>query len=221
MNDNVITLLARVVVLITTIPVHESAHGLVSYWLGDPTAKAQGRITLNPLKHFDLMGSICLLFAGVGWAKPVPVNSGYYKRKKLGMAITALAGPAANFMMAMISMILYKFVAVYAFYHGAGAVLEFIIVLLWTMTFSNIVLGVFNLMPFPPFDGSRIYSIFLPEKWYFGIMKYERYIFGGVILLVFFGVLDTPLGFLYESCLNLLDKATFLADYIAFVLFGK
>lgn len=216
MNQNITMFIARAIVLLTTLPVHESAHGLVSYWLGDPTAKAQGRITLNPLRHLDPIGSAMLLFVGFGWAKPVPVDARYYKNPKLGMALTAAAGPLSNLLMATLALIIYKTV----FYATMGAVNAFVLLVLETMVFTNIVLGMFNLLPCPPFDGSRIFLFFLPDKWYFGVMKYERYIMGVVFVLLFFDVLDKPLQFLYTNCYHALDVLTRFVDYFAIKLIG-
>ena len=207
--ERLTSVLARVLVWFTAIPLHESSHGLVSYWLGDPTAKREGRITLNPFKHLDLMGTICLIIGGIGWAKPVPINPNYYKNRKLGMALSAVAGPLSNFVMATILLVLLKmFFLFFSVFSINVNVLEFIIHVLYLMSITNIVLCVFNLLPVPPFDGSRIYLIFLPEKWYFGIMKYERIMMGAVFIILFTGILDRPLSYMYTSVIIFLDWAT-------------
>ena len=206
MNIDFTQLLAHLIVLITSIPVHESAHGLMAYWLGDPTAKRAGRITLNPIKHFDLIGSIAMLVVGIGWAKPVPVDARYFRKPKRDMAITALAGPVSNMLMATISIVILK--TILLFFYSGGAVMGFIVELFIFMVLTNIALGIFNMLPAPPFDGSRIFLTFLPTKWYFTIMKYEKYIYVVIFLLLFLGVLSGPLNFLNRSILVLLDKAT-------------
>ncbi|MEG1558199.1 MAG: site-2 protease family protein, partial [Oscillospiraceae bacterium] len=189
MNFDISTIIARFVVLITAIPVHEAAHAFISNKLGDPTAKNCGRLTLNPLAHFDIMGSLCLLLTGIGWAKPVPIDVRYFQNRKSGMAISALAGPVSNLILAYISMILYKTLAYFAIINSLTwldpicSVLSFMVVI-------NVSLGIFNLLPVPPFDGSRIFGALLPDKIYFGIMKYEQYIFIVIFALLMFGVLD-------------------------------
>ena len=189
-----------------SLSVHESAHGYVSYKLGDPTARNLGRITLNPFKHFDLMGFICMGFFHIGWAKPVPVNPRYYKNPRRGMAITAAAGPISNLIMALIGVLGYElsFLAVRQFtqatmmYYVTVTLFNFFIV----FAQLNVFLALFNLIPLPPFDGSRIAYIFMPTKVYFGIMKYERYIMLAVLLLAVLNVFDAPLSFLGNSILG-------------------
>lgn len=202
----VFTVVARIIVLFTALPVHECAHGLVSYWQGDPTAKQQGRISLNPLRHFDMMGTLCIMLVGFGWAKPVPVDSRYYKNRKLGMAITALAGPLSNILMALILMAGLKLALLYL--PIATEVAAFAIEVVYMMVIINVGLAIYNMLPVPPFDGSRIFLFFLPERWYFGVMKYERYLMLAVIALVWFGILDTPLTFLRSNTLYALDFLT-------------
>ncbi|MEA5051122.1 MAG: site-2 protease family protein [Oscillospiraceae bacterium] len=207
-------LISRVVILVTAIPVHESAHGLVSLWLGDPTAKRAGRISLNPLRHFDMLGTLCLLAVGIGWAKPVPIDPRYYKNPRAGMALSALAGPVSNLLMAYVAMCLYKIVAYTA--PAASGFWSYAALVLYYMVIIDVYLAIFNLMPFPPFDGSRIYTAFLPERIYFGIMKYERYIFIAVFaLLMLTSVFDAPLTAATNAVLTFLDKVTGLIDLVA------
>lgn len=205
---------ARVIALFVAIPIHETAHGLVAYALGDPTAKYAGRLTLNPFKHFDIMGSICLLLAGIGWAKPVPVDPRYFKNKKIGMAITAAAGPLSNLLLALVTMIIYK-IMFYSLYSSQSVVIYVIEYILYYVIVINISLCIFNLLPCPPFDGGRIFTFFLPEKVYFGIMKYEQYIYLVVFALVFTGVLDGPLSAANGFIFNGLDTITSFIDRIA------
>ena len=198
-----IQLLLMIPVVILSLSVHESAHGYVSYKLGDPTARNLGRITLNPLKHFDLMGFICMIFFRVGWAKPVPVNARYYKDPRKGMALTAAAGPLSNLLLAVIGVLGGEITNLVAFklqltgnaYNVGYVVWLFFYLLAW----SNISLAIFNLIPVPPFDGSRILYVFLPPKYYFGIMKYERIIMIVVLALFVFDFFDKPLAFLTDA----------------------
>lgn len=185
----IVAYLLRALVVLIAIPFHEAAHALVSYWLGDDTAVRAGRLSLNPLRHFDPLGALCMLIGGVGWAKPVGVNPYRYKNPKVGMAISAAAGPISNFLLAWVSMILYKC----AIYSGLGNSVPAATLFLYYMVAMNLSLAVFNLIPVPPFDGSRIVLLFLPQRLYFKAMQYERQIMLIVLLLVFFGVLNTPL----------------------------
>lgn len=190
-TEVLVSYLLRAVVMLITIPFHEAAHALVSWKLGDPTAKNAGRLSMNPIRHFDPLGALCMVIGGVGWAKPVGINPNNFKNPKYGMAISAAAGPCSNLLLALASTIVYKIL----YYQTAFAVPEFVISFVWYMISMNISLAVFNLLPVPPFDGSRIALLFLPRKFYFQAMRYERYIMFGVLALVLFGVLDTPLQF--------------------------
>lgn len=181
--------LIRAVVVLIAIPFHEAAHALVSYWLGDDTAVRAGRLSLNPIRHFDPLGALCMLVGGVGWAKPVGINPRNYRNPKVGMAISAAAGPVSNLLLAWASMILYKVVI----YSGLARVLPPLMLFGYDMVVMNLSLAVFNLIPVPPFDGSRIVLLFLPQRLYFKAMRYERYIMLAVLLLVFLGWLSGPL----------------------------
>lgn len=155
---------------------HEMSHGLMAYKLGDPTAKYMGRLTLNPIKHIDIFGLLMILFVGFGWAKPVPVNPRYFKNAKTGMAITALAGPVSNLTIAFFALLIGG--AVISIMPAANhMVLNF----LFLLANINIGLGIFNLIPIPPLDGSKIMYMFLPDEFYNNVLKYER--FGMFILM--------------------------------------
>ena len=203
-------LLARALALIIVIPVHEASHALVAYWLGDSTARNMGRLSLNPIRHFDLMGSISLLIIGIGWAKPVPIDARNFKNPRAGMAISAAAGPVSNLLLAFIAMVLMKLMLFSGFRQSSAAAL-YAYQIVGYICILNIALGIFNMMPFPPFDGSRIYSAFLPEKLYFGVMRYERYVFFAVLALLVFGVLDAPLQYLNNA---VFDGLNFLTGWI-------
>lgn len=194
--------LVRAVVIAIALPFHESAHALVSYWLGDDTAVRAGRLSMNPLRHFEPMGALCLVLGGIGWAKPVGINARNYRNPKVGMAVSAAAGPFSNLLLAYLSLILYK-VVVYA-----GLANGLVLLFLQTMVSLNISLAVFNLIPVPPFDGSRIALLFLPQKYYFKVMQYERYIMIGVFVLVLAHLLDAPLGMAVNLVWGLLLKLT-------------
>lgn len=194
----------RALVMLIVIPFHEAAHALVSWKLGDSTAKDAGRLSLNPVRHFDPLGALCMVVGGVGWAKPVGINPGRFKDPKRGMALSAAAGPAANFLLAFVSMVIYK-VVIYASW---GTAPEFVLDFLYYMVAMNISLGVFNLIPVPPFDGSRIALLFLPQRLYFKAMRYERYIMAAVLLLAFLGALNRPLSACVGAAWKLLLKLT-------------
>ena len=203
--DVLVSYLVRAVVMLIVIPFHEAAHALVSWLLGDPTAKNAGRLSLNPVRHFDLMGAVCMVVAGVGWAKPVSIRPDRFRNPKVGMAVSAAAGPASNLLLAFVSLICYKLLPVL---FGWYAVPDLLQQFFWYMITMNISLGVFNLLPVPPFDGSRIALLFLPRKYYFKAMQYERYIMIAVLLLALFGILDTPLSIAGNAVMGWLDAAT-------------
>lgn len=213
------SILVRAIVLFTAIPIHEAAHAYVADKLGDPTARYRGRLTLNPIAHFDLIGSMAMLFTGIGWAKPVPINPLNFKDTKKGMAISAAAGPISNLIVAAISLAIAKIL----FYAGYGMGINTVISTLYTifnsMCIINISLAIFNLIPIPPFDGSRIFNYFLPDKWYFKIMQYENYIFIGLFIVLFTGVLDLPLNFLTNAVFSALNKLTAFVDMFGRIIF--
>lgn len=197
-TDTLIQFLFVVPCVLIALTFHEFAHGYMAYKLGDPTAKNFGRLTLNPLKHLDPIGTICMIFFHFGWAKPVQINSRYFKKPRRDMALTAAAGPIMNFILAFFGVLVCRiltriFVAfpaqsdfVYYIQYAALTLFSYFHML-------NLSLGVFNLIPIPPLDGSRIFYIFLPQKWYFGVMKYEKYIQLALLVLLWTGLLSRPL----------------------------
>ncbi len=168
--------------VLITLTVHEYFHGYAAYKLGDNTASDQGRLSLNPIAHIDILGALCMLFFHFGWAKPVPINPRNFKNPKQGFAITALAGPLSNLIMAFLFSGLY--LLVFALFRNFGSADNTIILNIWknVIYFLNILfivnlgLAIFNLIPIPPLDGSRVLYAFFPPKAYFGVMKYERQI---------------------------------------------
>ena len=205
--------MASMVVILFTLSIHEWAHGFVSTKLGDPTPRYQGRLTLNPMAHLDPIGAIGILLFGIGWAKPVQVNARYYKNPKWGMALVALAGPLSNVILALVSLLLSN---VFKMFVNDPILLDLIIIFFGSIAKINVYLAVFNLIPIPPFDGSRVLFTFLPQKYYFKIMQYERYIFIGVLVIICSGVLDTPLNNATYNILVALDSIAALP----FRLFG-
>lgn len=208
MLDIIIGICVSAFVVFCILPIHEYAHALVAYKLGDNTAQLQGRLTLNPMAHINWIGALMILLVGFGYAQPVPVNvrNVRMKNKKVGMAIIALAGPLSNLIVAFLSVLAMAlcvklggnstFALAFAFFFQYTALI-------------NINLAVFNLIPIPPLDGSRILLAVIPQKYYFGIMKYERYITIALMLLLLFGFLSTPLSYLSTALYKVFSNAAF------------
>ena len=181
LSEAIISFASCIVVIFITLPIHEWAHGFLSTCLGDPTPRYQGRLTLNPLAHIDWLGALAILTCGIGWAKPVQVNARYYKSPKWGMALVALAGPISNILTAFVAYFLYYLIWVVMSLTGIlqnDLIWHTLIFMFFNViAYISVSLAVFNLIPIPPFDGSRILFTLLPQKYYFKIMQYERYIF--------------------------------------------
>lgn len=205
-----ILFLARLFVVFCTLPVHEYAHAFVADKLGDKTARLSGRLTLNPMAHIDILGAIMILFVGFGYAKPVPVNPRNFKNPKKGMALTALAGPFSNILMAVVFMFLSNVLSLF----GSSLFVQAFYIFFSFAASINIGLAVFNLIPIPPLDGSRVLELLIPDKYYYKFAQYERYIVIVIFGLIVFGVLDAPLAFLQNhlySALNYIVSLPFRA----------
>ena len=205
----IIHLLLCLPIILISLSLHEVAHGYAAYKLGDPTAKNFGRLTLNPMKHLDPIGFICMLLAGFGWANPVPINTRNFKKPRRDMALSAAAGPISNVLLAAVFCALIKVYTIVApsivlTTDFSAKVLYFTFVFLYYGVSLNLTLAVFNLLPVPPLDGSRLLYVFLPPKYYFGVMKYERYISLAIMFLLLFGVLSPVISFVTDGLMSLL-----------------
>lgn len=197
----VVSILSRCFVVFCCLPIHELAHGLMANKLGDDTAKRQGRLTLNPFAHLTPIGTIMIFLFGIGYANPVPVNMNRFKNPKRDMALTAIAGPLANVLLAFVSVFIAYAVSalqitdvsycLFFFFYYAASI--------------NVTLAVFNLLPIPPLDGSKILAAVLPYKIYVKYMQYERYIMIGLMILLFTGVLNGVIDALSNALMNIIS----------------
>ncbi len=197
--------LLSIIPALICITIHECSHGFVALKLGDTTARDMGRLTLNPLKHFDIIGFAMLAFAGFGWAKPVPINMYNFKNPKKGMAVSALAGPISNILLAILMLFLYGLLYDLLMPTEVG---YYIIYTIIRTAYLSVSLAVFNIMPIPPLDGSKVVFSLISDQAYYKLMRYERY--GMVILLalVLTGVMSRPLN---SAVANVFDKLMFAA----------
>ena len=182
---SLLSMVTRLAAVLLCLTVHESCHGLAAYALGDPTARREHRLSLNLLRHIDWFGLLMMFVAGFGWAKPVPVNPNYFKKPKQGMALTALAGPVSNFLLALLTLLAARiFCDVAAYSEANQRILDFLLM----VALLSIGLGLFNLLPIPPLDGSKVLFAVLPDGAYNQLMRYERYGMLLLFALVFFDV---------------------------------
>ncbi len=222
--NQLIAILLSIPGVFLALSIHECAHGYISYRLGDPTARNLGRLTLNPIKHIDPIGLICMIFFRFGWAKPVPVNARYYKKPRRDMALVAAAGPISNLLMCVLAVVLlhvvyllYSFksdaVSFYMMWYSAMFVSPFemdlltkfifvLFIFLQQFALLNVSLAIFNLFPIPPLDGSKIVYMFLPTKAYYAIVRYENAIRIVFFALLLFGALDGVLSDISTALLN-------------------
>lgn len=202
---NISNIIYLAIGVILSMSIYEVAHGLVSYWMGDPTAKLEGRLSLNPFKHIDWAGLVCLLFFGFGWAKPVPIDSRYYKDAKTGIIWTSFAGPVANFLLSFICVFLfyalYKFAPQFIFTAAGNFISS---VLSYTGLIST-GFGIFNLIPIPPLDGSKVVFSFLPDDKYYKFIEGAPWMNFLFIALIFTGVLNSPLGMLRAQMISFFE----------------
>ena len=179
----IISILLTLPVILIALSFHEASHAFVAYKMGDRTAYNLGRMTFNPIKHLDPIGFLCMLAFGYGWAKPVPINARNFKNPKRGMAYTAIAGPICNLILGVVSTALYaltyclslKFEAQIVPHEYLANIVQVLLIFFYYGGMLNFILAVFNMIPLPPFDGSRFFSLFLPTRLYFKLMRYERY----------------------------------------------
>lgn len=218
--DTIIQYGARIMIIFMILPIHEFAHAFMAYKLGDNTAMYKGRLTMNPLAHIDIIGAICLLFTGFGWAKPVPINPLKFKKYRRDTALTALAGPLSNIIVAFIATIGLR-IAVAAddnyFFRGDtlyyiegtnNTPLYYVILLLYFIVTINIGLAIFNLIPIPPLDGSKILSYFTSAKYEMFLVRNQMVIQFAFFLVLFTGVLSKPLSFLGDKVFEFFLFAT-------------
>ena len=220
-----IMLLSYAALIFLMLPVHEWAHAISAYKLGDDTAKWNGRLTLNPLKHLDVFGTIMLLLCGFGYARPVPVNPRNFKNPKRDMALTALAGPVSNLLMAALSLGVFRLILLFTdvplivsggYVYSNSEVMGYLYVML-VQVFAgiNITLAAFNLLPLHPLDGSRIFAAILPDSWTRWLERNQQIVMLMLIVLLFSGALDTPLYYLRMGVGWLLCTPMGLPNYFA------
>ncbi|MGM9525475.1 MAG: site-2 protease family protein [Peptococcaceae bacterium] len=204
-GDSITSMLATLLAVLVAITFHETAHGYVAYSLGDTTAKDQGRLTLNPLAHLDPIGALLMFIAGFGWAKPVPVNPFYFKGDRTrGMMLVSIAGPLTNLAL--------SFLAYFVYVAGSGFYsIPFLSIFLRSMVTLNIYLAIFNLIPIPPLDGSKILAGFLPKATAYKYLNtVEQYGFLILMVLIIFNVTDMILVPIANAVLNLFSQILFL-----------
>ena len=199
-------ILFTIVVVLISLSLHEMCHAYAAYKMGDPTARNLGRLTMNPSKHLDLYGTVCMMLFGFGWAKPVPVNSRHFKKPRKGIIVTSVAGPLSNLLLSFVALLVFALFGTFLpvpYAIGAGSsftdkILYFTLLFLWYLHSLNLSLAIFNLLPIPPLDGSKVLFMLLPPKAYFFVARYERYISLALMILLFTGFLSTPLSYICD-----------------------
>ncbi len=187
---------------------HEVSHGLAALALGDPTAKNRGRLTPNPLRHLDPLGLLMMVVAHVGWAKPVPIDSRYFRHPKRDIALTALAGPVSNFVLSFLAMLCASGVYHFWVLDGYSLPSQYVMIFFLEIAVLSMGLGLFNLIPISPLDGSKVLYALLPDRIYYTILRYERYGMILMIAVVLLGLVSTPLSWLIYRAMWLLCQAS-------------
>ena len=202
-TDTLLTYLVRLMIILLINPLHECAHAYTAHKLGDDTARDRGRLTLDPIAHIDIMGAGLLFFFGFGWAKPVPVDPRNFKDRRLGMMLTAIAGPLSNLIAAFLGIIAYRLIGAGSYIDYAsgyilrdGETMYYVAWMLYVFVVINLNLCLFNLVPVPPLDGSRVLGYFLPPRAELWLMRNQRVFYGIMMLLMITGILSLPLSFL-------------------------
>lgn len=198
---------------------HEVSHGVVALKLGDTTARDAGRLTFNPIKHIDIWGLLMMAIFRFGWAKPVPIDMRNFKHPVRDMAITAAAGPISNVILAFFALCI-RAGAVYVSQKTGGAISDFIITFMEYTAILSVGLAVFNVIPIPPLDGSKVLNALLPQEVYYKILRYERYGFLVMMVVLYTGILDVPLDFCRNALLSGLSTISVFPYYILRAIFG-
>lgn len=202
------TFFIKLLVLLTSFPVHECAHGLVADLLGDDTARKQGRLTLNPMEHLDWTGTIVLFFSGYGWAKPIPVDTRKFKHPRRDLALVSAAGPLSNILLALLGVVLHRVLLGVMPTMRTNYMIASIAEIVNSVVYINAGLAVLNLLPLPPLDGSKIIGMVLPTKINRAMLRHHYQLSIALMVLILFGFLSYPLWFLTDHLLVFLDFVT-------------
>ncbi len=198
-----VMLASLAMIFLVAMPVHEWAHAYTAHKQGDDTGRLAGRMTINPMAHLTLIGCLMIAFIGFGYAKPVPVNVNNLKNGRKSFALVSFAGPLSNLAMGFVALLFLEFFE--AVVNPSSMIAQVLYVFFYYFATINISLAIFNLIPIPPLDGSRIFTLILPEKYFYILAKYERYIMIGLFALIMVGVFDKPLAWLNGIVFNALD----------------